>query len=102
MRRVVGLGLVLWIAAGAPAGAAVSVVVTPARANLPANGTQQFAADVFGTTNKNVRWLVNGVAGGAPSIGVISDAGLYTAPPDALETLSGPCHANDGAPSFDG
>jgi len=88
MRRVVGLGLVLYIVAGAPARPAVSVVVTPAQANLPANGTQQFAADVFGTTNKNVRWLVNGVAGGAPSIGVIPDAGLYTAPPDALQTLS--------------
>ncbi len=88
MRRAVGLGLVLWIAAGAPARAAVSVVVTPAQASLPANGTQQFAAEVFGTTNKTVRWLVNGVAGGAPSIGVISDAGLYTAPPDAPQTLS--------------
>ena len=88
MRRAVGLGLVLWIAAGAPVRAAVSVVVTPAQASLPANGTQQFAAEVFGTTNKTVRWLVNGVAGGAPSIGVISDAGLYTAPPDAPQTLS--------------
>jgi hypothetical protein len=88
MRRVVGLGLVLCIAAGAPARAAVSVIVTPAQASLPANGTQQFAANVFGTTDKTVRWLVNGVAGGAPSIGVISDAGLYTAPPDAPQTLS--------------
>jgi hypothetical protein len=88
MRKVVGLALVLSIGAAAPARAAVSVVVSPAQANLPANGTQQFAANVFGTTNQTVRWLVNGVAGGAPSIGVISDAGLYTAPPDAPPTLS--------------
>ena len=88
MRKVLGLGIVLCIAASAPASAAVSVVVSPAQASLPANGTQQFAAQVFGTTNQTVRWLVNGVAGGAPSIGVISDAGLYTAPPDAAQTLS--------------
>jgi hypothetical protein len=88
MRRAAGLGLVLCITAGAPARAAVSVVVTPAQASLPANGTQQFTAQVFGSANKTVRWLVNGVAGGAPSIGVISDAGLYTAPPDAPQTLS--------------
>jgi len=85
---MVGLGLVLFMASVPPARAAVSVLVSPPQANLRANGTKRFAANVFGTTNQNVRWLVNGVAGGAPSIGVISDAGLYTAPPDSLQTLS--------------
>jgi hypothetical protein len=73
--------------AASPAFAVVSVVISPAAASLPANGSRQFSAKVFGAANQTVRWEVNGVPGGAPSIGVISDAGLYTAPPDAPQAL---------------
>ena len=76
------------LAASAPAAAAVSVTIKPASASLPANGAMQFRATVFDSTNQTVRWLVNGVPGGAPSTGIISDAGLYTAPPDAPAALS--------------
>jgi len=85
---VIRLVFVLAALAGAPASAAVSVVVSPGTVSLPANGAQQFKAQVFNSTNPNVRWEVNGVPGGAPSIGVISDAGLYTAPSDAPSVLS--------------
>jgi hypothetical protein len=86
--RLTLFALVGLLAASNPAAAAVSVVVAPASVSLPANGVQQFHATVFGSPNKAVRWLVNGVPGGAPSTGIISDAGLFTAPPDAPARLS--------------
>jgi Protein of unknown function (DUF1565) len=70
------------------ANAAVSVAVSPSSVNMTANATQQFSVQVSGSTNQTVRWLVNGVPGGAPATGVISDSGLYTAPPDAANALS--------------
>ena len=76
------------LTASAPAAAAVSVTIAPASVSLPANGVQQFRATVFGAANKTVRWLVNGVPGGAPSTGIISDTGVYAAPPDATARLS--------------
>ena len=42
--------------------------------------TQPFTATVGNTTNKAVKWSVNGAAGGSAAVGTISDAGLYTAP----------------------
>jgi len=88
LRFALRLGF-LWAAlAAAPASAAVSVVVSPGSVSLSANGAQQFSAKVYGSSDLDVRWEVNGVPGGAPSIGVISAAGLYTAPPDAPQTLS--------------
>jgi len=87
MRSVCGLVLALIALAASPAKASVSVIVKPATASLPANGAQQFSAKVFGSADQTVRWEVNGVPGGAPSIGIISDSGLYTAPPDAPATL---------------
>jgi len=66
------------------ASAAVSVklriTVTPATADVPAVGTQQFTALVEGVTNTDVTWQVNGVAGGNSTVGTISAGGLYTAP----------------------
>lgn len=66
-----------------PATAAVTVAVSPTQVSLPANGTQQFTAAVSGSSDQNVTWLVNGVPGGAPSLGSISASGLYTAPAGA-------------------
>ena len=66
-----------------PATAAVTVAVSPTQVSLAANGTQQFTATVSGSTDQNVTWLVNGVPGGAPSLGTISTSGVYTAPAGA-------------------
>ena len=65
------------------ANAAVSVIsmtVMPTTAMLTPLGTQQFTATVQGTTNTNVTWSVDGVAGGNNTAGTISSTGLYTAP----------------------
>lgn len=55
----------------------VSVVVTPATAQVVASGTRQFSATVYNATDPSVTWSV--VAGGAG--GSIDASGLYTAPP---------------------
>lgn len=58
----------------------VSVIVSPTTASVPVGGTQQFTATVTGTTNTLVTWTVNDVVGGNPTVGTISNIGLYTAP----------------------
>jgi len=63
-----------------PASAAVTVAVTPATGTVSPSGTKQLHAAVAGSTNPAVTWMVNGIPGGAPSIGLISSSGLYTAP----------------------
>jgi hypothetical protein len=73
----------------AAAGAApITVVVSPASASLQPNARQQFSAQVDGSSNSSVTWLVNGIRGGAPTVGVISSSGLYTAPVDAAAPLA--------------
>jgi hypothetical protein len=59
-----------------------SIVITiqPGSATLFLGQTQQFRAIVTGTSNTNVTWSVNGVAGGNATVGSISIGGLYTAP----------------------
>jgi hypothetical protein len=52
----------------------------PPAANVRAGATQPFTASVTGTTNQNVTWSVNGVAGGNATSGTISGSGVYTAP----------------------
>ncbi len=64
----------------------VAVAVVPSTSLVPASLTQQFAANVTGTTNTNVTWQVNGITGGNSSIGTISAEGLYQAPSAALTT----------------
>jgi hypothetical protein len=59
---------------------AVTVTVSPATAIIAPGGGRQFKAAVTGTGNTAVTWLVNGIPGGAPSLGLISGTGLYTAP----------------------
>src|SRR5690349_6289105 len=46
----------------------------------PPAATQQFPAAVTGTPNTAVTWKVNGTTGGDPAVGLITQAGLYTAP----------------------
>lgn len=58
----------------------ISVVVAPGRVDLDLGESQRFTAYVYGTSNRNVRWLVQDIIGGNSEYGVISDSGLYTAP----------------------
>jgi hypothetical protein len=58
----------------------VTVSVAPATISLTASQTQQFTATVSGTSKTAVSWTVNGVAGGNSTAGMISSAGLYSAP----------------------
>jgi hypothetical protein len=61
----------------------VSVVVSPANAQLQAGMSQQFTASVQNSSNAAVNWSVDNVAGGNSSLGSISSAGMYTAPAGA-------------------
>jgi hypothetical protein len=63
-----------------PAPSPVIVSVSPHSASLYPNQTQQFTADVAGTTNHAIRWLVDGNEGGNSSVGTITATGVYTAP----------------------
>jgi hypothetical protein len=45
-----------------------------------AGASQQFAAQVTGSSNTSVTWSVSNVAGGNSTTGTISSSGLYTAP----------------------
>jgi hypothetical protein len=57
---------------GEPGVSGVVVTLSPATASLAPGATQQFAASVTGTTNLDVSWTATG--------GMITTAGLYTAP----------------------
>ena len=60
--------------------AQIAVSVRPTAANVRAGAGQPFTATVTGTTNQAVAWSVNGVVGGNATVGLITNAGLYTAP----------------------
>lgn len=65
-------------------GKPIVVTVTPPKANVVINGTQQFLSMVENATDQTVTWEVNGIVGGNSDLGTISNAssdpGLYTAP----------------------
>ncbi len=57
------------------------MAVCPGSGSVPAGtGSQAFTATVANTMDDSVTWEVNGIAGGNPSVGTISSAGVYTAP----------------------
>jgi hypothetical protein len=58
----------------------VVVSIGPAVVSIVEGKTQQFSAQVSGTANTSVNWLVAGIAGGNSSIGTVTSSGLYTAP----------------------
>lgn len=58
----------------------VSVAVSPTAASVPLGGSRAFTAKVTGNANAAVSWTVNGLPGGAAKVGLISTAGVYTAP----------------------
>lgn len=66
-----------------------AILVTPSPATLPGLTTQQFVAKTNDGSRPTLNWTVNGVAGGNPTIGTISDSGFYTAPefPPAPNTI---------------
>jgi hypothetical protein len=62
------------------AGSNVAVSVSPESASVGDFETQQFTANVTGSSNTAVSWNVNGVAGGSQQLGFVSSSGLYVAP----------------------
>ncbi len=58
----------------------VSVSVAPVALTVALGGTQAFQATVTGTTNLAVTWKINGLTGGSADVGIISAAGIFTAP----------------------
>jgi len=65
---------------GRAAFAQVSVSVSPLTPSTTMGGTIQFSATVTGNSNTAVTWSVNTQIGGNPTFGMITTAGLYTAP----------------------
>lgn len=65
--------------------AQVAVTVTPEQADVIVNQTQQFTANVLGTTDQRVTWSVVPGGNGKFGPGSINDLGLYTAPNNAPE-----------------
>ncbi len=62
------------------AAVSIKVTVAPATASVNTGATQMFKATVENSTNADVKWFVNDVAGGDATNGTISAAGLFTAP----------------------
>jgi Fe-S cluster assembly iron-binding protein IscA len=58
----------------------VVVHVSPTSAQVATNKTQQFSATVTGSNNTAVTWSVSGNGCSGSTCGIISSAGLYTAP----------------------
>ena len=84
-----------------PAGAPVTVTLTPASSTIRCGATLTFAAKVANTTDSAVTWQVNGQAGGNSTVGIISATGVYTAPADlptpAAVTVTALSHADPTA-----
>jgi len=59
----------------------ITVSISPTTATVRLSRTQQFKASVHNSTNQSVTWKVNGATGGNSTVGTISTAGLYKAPP---------------------
>jgi len=77
-----------------------TVTVTPQSACILPSTTQQYTADVTGTTNTTVKWYVSSVLGGNSSVGTITSNGLYTAPATAkTATIKA---VTQGSPSYSG
>ena len=73
------------------------ISITPYSGTLLPGQTLQFKATVTGLTNQTVAWTVDSVAGGNTQDGIITSAGVYTAPKTFLNN-----HATIGAIASDG
>jgi hypothetical protein len=67
---------------GHPGGDTVSVSITPANPSLEIGATQQFTANVTGTSNHAVTWTLSGSQCNANVCGFLDPNGLYIAPDD--------------------
>src|ERR1017187_4915195 len=70
--------------------------VSPASVTLMAGATQTFSASFPALSNPSLTWSVDNIAGGNSSVGVISTAGLYTAPSLAGSHAVAATDANTG------
>ncbi|HZR29558.1 MAG TPA: hypothetical protein VFA71_12345, partial [Terriglobales bacterium] len=62
----------------------ITVTVSPATVTVAAGSSfSAFVATVMNTSNTNVNWLVDNVAGGNTAVGTIDASGHYTAPASA-------------------
>lgn len=66
----------VYVGAGSP----VVVTVSPSSASVVVGQTQQFSAQVTGTSNTAVTWSVGGIGCSGASCGTVTQNGLYTAP----------------------
>ncbi len=60
--------------------APITVSVKPATATIAVGASQQFQATLQNASDETVVWQVDGKAGGDSTAGIITSAGLYTAP----------------------
>ena len=60
----------------------ITVSVTPASGSVLLGNQMMMTATVANAIDTSVSWSVNNVAGGNSSVGTITVAGVYTAPPD--------------------
>src|SRR6266403_3179460 len=60
----------------------IEVTVNPANGSALLGGQATFTATVTNTTDTAVSWSVNGAPGGNARLGMITPAGVYTAPAD--------------------
>ena len=60
-----------------------TLAINPATATVVAGATQPFQAILNGTVTSGATWTVDGVSGGNSSVGIITGAGVYTAPSQA-------------------
>jgi hypothetical protein len=67
----------------------VTVQVSPAIVSIANYSTQLFTAQVAGSTNTAVTWVVNGQVGGSRTVGFISSSGFYVAPGNVPTTSDG-------------
>lgn len=58
----------------------ITLSVSPTMATMASSTTQQFSANVQGSSTASVTWSVDQIAGGNSTVGTISATGLYTAP----------------------
>ncbi len=76
----------------------ISVTVTPTTSSVLLGNSQSLTATVTNSTDTNVSWSVNGVAGGSASTGTISATGTYTGPADlpspAIVLVTATSHAD--------
>jgi len=58
----------------------VTVDLSAASPDVRLGSTDQVTATVTGSSNQNVSWFVNAIAGGNAAVGTISASGVYSAP----------------------